>query len=69
MVLWLMPSSLASLLYEPEDADYHVIINLRNSLNNAGHTCILAKRSQKELNWDLNKIKREVRKSETDALR
>ena len=58
---------IAILLYEPEDADYHVIINLRNSLNSAGHTCILAKGSQKELNWDLSKIKREVRKSDADA--
>ena len=57
----------AILLYEPEDADYHVIINLRNSLNNAGHTCVLAKRSQKELSWNLTKIKREVRNTDADA--
>lgn len=55
------------LIYEPEDAEFHIIIELRHSLSNAGHTCVLAGKSQKELGWNLERIKKEVKKSDVDA--
>ncbi len=55
------------LIYEPEDTEFHQIIELRHSLSNAGHSCFLADKSQKELNWDIQKIKRAINKHEADA--
>ncbi len=56
------------LTYEPEDAQgSKIIIDLRHNLNNAGHTCTLSHKSQRELGWDMKRIERMVQETKADA--
>ncbi len=56
------------LTYEPEDAqESKVIIDLRHSLGHAGHACVLSDKSQRELNWDVKRIEKMVKKTKADA--
>ena len=58
---------IALLIYEPADALFHPIIELRHALTNAGHSCLVADKSQKELGWDVQRIAKLVEKTEADA--
>ncbi len=58
----------AILTYEPESSQgSKIIIELRHSLSNIGHTCTLSEKSQQELGWNLGKITQLVEKTKADA--
>jgi DNA-binding LacI/PurR family transcriptional regulator len=63
------PSALrvAILLYEPEDAKVHFIIDLQHHLAEAGHSCTLAAKSLSEMKMDTKRVARLVKKTKADA--
>lgn len=59
--------SIGILTYEPHDEQDHLSIKVQHSLAQAGHVCRLSEKSQRELRWDLDRIKKLVAKNPADA--
>lgn len=55
------------LTYEPQDEQDQLSIKMQHSLAQAGHVCRLSEKSQREMRWDLNRIKKLVAKNPADA--
>jgi DNA-binding LacI/PurR family transcriptional regulator len=58
---------LAILLYEKDDASHDFMIHLLHRVNEAGHTASFATKTLLDLEMNLSKVKRFVKKTEADA--